>query len=301
MARNLIKYLCGDKKPKRYERLPMKRRILIAENNEYLIDSMRANLGSQDYDVYSANDGEKAWELIIDTKPDLVVLDNQLSLRNGYQLCRRIKSDDELNDIIVVVLIEQLSLEKDPAALECGADEYLAKPCDANVVELLINRKMTDKLIRHQMHPVVGLPLMSVFNNEKVKRYREGKEFAILTLYYKNDCLGILEAVNGKLWSIQVRKKTAQMVKESMAGLEKYNAFGTFSETDKFHIILEMGKNKAIETAKEIANYINTGLLRIHYKDALALFQNTELSYSRLLIACQLEMYNMQKDTVVNL
>ena len=92
--------------------------------------------------VVTAVDGEEALKKIPEEKPDLILLDIMLPAMNGYQVCRRLKTDPETETIPVVVVTAK-SQESDKFwAKETGADDFLTKPFEME--ELL--QKIQDNL-----------------------------------------------------------------------------------------------------------------------------------------------------------
>jgi len=97
---------------------------------------MKTTLGN-DFKVYTAVDGEKAWEFISKHIPDLVVSDIMMPNMDGFELCKIMKSTYETSHI-PIILLTALSEKTDQLhGLRLGADDYLTKPFDMN---LLIQR-----------------------------------------------------------------------------------------------------------------------------------------------------------------
>jgi len=111
-------------------------KVLIVEDNDDLLNFMKATL-SQDFKVLTASDGEKAWAFITKQVPDLVVSDVMMPNMDGFELCKVMKSTYETSHI-PIVLLTALSEKTDQLhGLGLGADDYLTKPFDMN---LLIQR-----------------------------------------------------------------------------------------------------------------------------------------------------------------
>lgn len=123
-----------DSKNEIHESKEMK--ILIVEDNEDLLNFMQRVL-SGDFAVYTATDGIKAWEFISKQIPDLVVSDIMMPNMDGFELCKIMKSTYETSHI-PIILLTALSEKTDQLhGLGLGADDYLTKPFDMN---LLIQR-----------------------------------------------------------------------------------------------------------------------------------------------------------------
>ena len=86
-------------------------RILIADDNPANVDILRTRLSSQGYEIITANDGEAALEASRQHLPDLILLDVMMPKRDGFEVCRLLKSDPSLPfmPIILVTAKERLS------------------------------------------------------------------------------------------------------------------------------------------------------------------------------------------------
>ncbi len=111
-------------------------KVLIVEDNDDLLNFMRATL-SNDFKVFTAVDGEKAWAFISEQIPDLVVSDIMMPKMDGFQLCKIMKSTYETSHIPIVLLTALSERTDQLHGLGLGADDYLTKPFDMN---LLIQR-----------------------------------------------------------------------------------------------------------------------------------------------------------------
>jgi twitching motility two-component system response regulator PilH len=107
------------------------KQILVVEDSPTTRRQITEILESQGYEVISAEDGEAALELVREHHPELVVLDIVLPKKNGYQVCRNIKSDPDL--AIKVMMLTAKDQEKDRIwGQRQGADIYLSKPVNAD-------------------------------------------------------------------------------------------------------------------------------------------------------------------------
>ncbi len=114
-------------------------RIVIAEDNDDLLHFMQSTL-SNEFEVITAGDGKKAWKLISTVMPDLVVSDIMMPNMDGFVLCQLIKSTYETSHIPVILLTALSEKTKQLHGLGLGADDYLTKPFD---VQLLVQRIKT--------------------------------------------------------------------------------------------------------------------------------------------------------------
>lgn len=124
--------------------LTEKRTVLIIDDNEdirnYLI-----KLFSDNYIVYSAENGEEGLKMTKKHMPDLVISDITMEQMDGLELCRKIKESNELSHIPVILLTASKNPETHLQGINDGADDYIMKPFDddilaARVESLLRNR-----------------------------------------------------------------------------------------------------------------------------------------------------------------
>ena len=117
-------------------------RILILDDEPNIVRSLDFVLKKEGYDVSIAEDGDQALTMIRGSKPNLLILDVMMPKKNGYGVCREVKSDPALRDIYVLILTakgQEADLEQ---GLAQGADEFITKPFSpmmiaARVKELL--------------------------------------------------------------------------------------------------------------------------------------------------------------------
>lgn len=101
--------------------------ILIVEDDEFISDVYQRKLLLEGFEVALAKDGEEALRTIRERRPDLVLLDIMIPLKDGFQVLSGLRVDAGLSDIRVVVM-SNLSQGKDIAhAKELGALDYIVK------------------------------------------------------------------------------------------------------------------------------------------------------------------------------
>lgn len=101
--------------------------ILVADDEQGIIDFVTLYLEKDGYTVHIATDGEKAWELIQQETVDLAILDIMMPKLNGYQLIKKIRA--EKNMPIIFLTAKDASADK-VLGLDIGADDYITKPFD---------------------------------------------------------------------------------------------------------------------------------------------------------------------------
>jgi len=105
----------------------MGKKILLVEDDKFLLKFFAARLKEEDFEVVLAEDGEEAVRRVKEEKPDLILLDLILPKKDGFAVLKEIKSDEKTKNIPVFVL-SNLGQESDrEKAKELGAVDYLVK------------------------------------------------------------------------------------------------------------------------------------------------------------------------------
>lgn len=116
--------------------------ILVVEDSPTYLRQIEQLLKSNGYTTISAIDGEEALERAIQEHPDLIVLDIILPKKNGFQVCRQLKTSPDTQNIKIIMLTSKSQDSDRFWGLKQGADEYLTKPLEddqliTKVAELL--------------------------------------------------------------------------------------------------------------------------------------------------------------------
>ena len=106
----------------------MPKKIVVADDEPYVLRSLEYTLSRAGYRVVTAVDGQDALEKIVAEIPDLVFLDIQMPRLNGNEVCRRLRQESTLPDLHVIVITAKGQESERQFALECGASEYITKP-----------------------------------------------------------------------------------------------------------------------------------------------------------------------------
>ena len=102
--------------------------ILIAEDSTTQAENLKYILEKNGYKVEHGINGQETLKLVKRDRPLLIVADILMPVMNGYELCRRIKADENLRDVPVILLTSLTEAEDVLKGLECGADSYVMKP-----------------------------------------------------------------------------------------------------------------------------------------------------------------------------
>lgn len=106
------------------------RRILVAEDDEKVLELIVTRLASAGYRTLGARDGRKALSLVADFRPDGIVLDINMPQLDGFGVLRALRFNPETMAIPTLVLTARHGSEDVAAAIRLGAKDFLAKPFD---------------------------------------------------------------------------------------------------------------------------------------------------------------------------
>ena len=118
-------------------------KILIVEDEERIRKVVRSFLEKTGYLVKEAADGEEGLDLFYEWNPDLVLLDVMMPKKDGYEVCRAIKSEKTTP---VLMLTAKTQEEDEIRGLEIGADDYIRKPFSLKILELRLKNLLGDEI-----------------------------------------------------------------------------------------------------------------------------------------------------------
>ncbi len=100
--------------------------ILVVEDDPAILRGLSDNLEAESHEVLTASDGEEGYRLIVERKPDLIILDLMLPKLGGYEVCRKVRSEGVTTPILILTARGE---ESDRVlGLDLGADDYITKP-----------------------------------------------------------------------------------------------------------------------------------------------------------------------------
>ena len=101
---------------------------LIADDEKNQIELISFHLEKNGFDVIKAEDGETAFELISERRPDIIILDWMMPNDSGISICRRVRSSKELRHLPIIILSARGEDIDTSHGLSSGADDYITKP-----------------------------------------------------------------------------------------------------------------------------------------------------------------------------
>lgn len=104
------------------------KKILVADDEPHILRIVKDKLSNAGFAVVSVTNGEDALSAAINEKPDLILLDVMMPKMSGFEVCQKIKADESIKHIPVILLTARGQESDIKAGLDAGASEYITKP-----------------------------------------------------------------------------------------------------------------------------------------------------------------------------
>jgi CheY-like chemotaxis protein len=124
-------------------------KILIVDDEPIGRQLLEAILMSEGYDMIFAEDGEKAWNKVLEHVPDIILLDVMMPIMDGYEVCRKIRQNQKTAHITVYLITALDDRDSRIKGIDAGADDYISKPYDR--IEILAKVKNKSNLIKFRL------------------------------------------------------------------------------------------------------------------------------------------------------
>jgi len=112
----------------------MSKKILIVDDEPNIVKMVESRLKAEGYEIVTARDGQEGLDAARKEKPDLIILDIMMPKLDGYEVCRMLRADIQYNAIPIVMLTACGQATDIKEGMERGADAYIAKPFEPNVL-----------------------------------------------------------------------------------------------------------------------------------------------------------------------
>ena len=117
-----------------------KKTILIVEDDRDIREAMTELLESEDYHIISACDGGKALSLLQDQKPNLILLDLMMPVKNGFEFRKEQLSNPQIADIPVIIMTADSNIDAKKANMM--ASDYIKKPLEIEAALMTIKKNL---------------------------------------------------------------------------------------------------------------------------------------------------------------
>jgi len=229
--------------------------ILIVEDSPTQAEKLAYILERQGYGVRTARNGKEALDILRGWRPGLIISDIMMPEMDGFSLCKAIKKEDDLREIPVILLTALSDPGDVLKGLECGADNFITKPCDekyllARIHHVLVNAEMRRRsqvrmgveiffkgerhFITSERQQILDLLLSTyetaVMKNQQLKQAQEELETSNEKLEKK-----VEDRTSALLSEIEERKRAEEEIKRLNSDLERRVAERTaqLEETNK--------------------------------------------------------------------
>jgi CheY-like chemotaxis protein len=123
-------------------------KILIADDNQQNVELLEAYLCDVDCHIQTAGDGEQTLDRVRRDPPDLILLDIMMPKISGFEVCRKLKSDERTRNIQILMITALNQVGDIERAVQAGTDDFLIKP--VNKMELTLRVKSLLRVRRLQ-------------------------------------------------------------------------------------------------------------------------------------------------------
>jgi len=234
--------------------LPMLPAILLVDDDEEILDFLERIL-SVKYKSLKASDGQEALKILATEAVQLVISDVMMPEMDGFELCKRIKSDFEHSHMPVILLTARNTIQSKIEGLELGADAYIEKPFSkehllAQIASLLANRNMVRDFfassplvhIKSMAHSKADERFLESLNDTicknmedadlDVEQLAKNMNMSRITLYRKIKAISNLTPV--ELINITRLKKAAELLAEGDNKIYEISYMAGFSSQSNF-------------------------------------------------------------------
>ncbi len=157
-------------------------RILIVDDEADIRDILKITLTKEGFDVIEASNGKEAINAIAYKNPELVILDYNMPIMNGKEVCLKVKQDILLRHLPIVMLTGRSDIQDKVDAFDGGTDDYIVKPFEPRELIARIKTLIRRTNLDLEANPLTRLPGNVSILNELTKRLESGKFFAVCYL-----------------------------------------------------------------------------------------------------------------------
>lgn len=217
----------------------VRKTVLIVDDSSDMTEMLKDSLDNI-YEVLSASDGKEALKKAKETKPDIILTDLMMPVMNGMELCRALKEDKETVNIPIIIITAKHDLGVKLEGLTIGADDYITKPFNLDVLRLRMRRliELNSKgarrtLIEPEPDDIKITPLDEKLMEKAMKYVSKNISRPELSVEELSDALGMsrvslykkIKQITGKTPIEFIRiirlKRAAQLLRESQLNISE--------------------------------------------------------------------------------
>ncbi len=184
-------------------------RILVVEDDFDISNMLQLYFKSQGYEVYVAPRGGDALDLTRQKMPNVIVLDIMLPDIDGYEVCRRLRTNLRTSHIPIIFLTQKDERSDKIHGLELGADDYITKPFDVEELRLRVRNTIRRAVVESLTSPSTGLPSGQLIE-EQLRQLMRRDDWGIL--YIGINALDSFNEVYGFVAGEEVLRFTGMLI-----------------------------------------------------------------------------------------
>ncbi|MDD5634293.1 MAG: response regulator transcription factor [Candidatus Omnitrophica bacterium] len=158
--------------------------IIVVDDEKEIVNTVSKYLSDRDYTVKGANSGKELFELLKDKKPDLIILDIRLPDLNGFEICKKLKENDKLLAIPIIILSADHAETDKVSGLDLGADDYVVKPFSLQELNARIKAILRRKSENNEKKPITVNERV-IIDPAKYVVTIDGKEIALTSVEFR--------------------------------------------------------------------------------------------------------------------
>ena len=234
-----------------------KHSVLIVEDSATLRHMVTLALEERGYHISQAADGVSALHALAENLPDAIILDLNLPDIDGFEVCRRIKTDPKTHNIPVLVMtsLEQSGFEI--MAIEAGADDFIAKPVDPLVLDARIQMVVRRMRRERFANALTGLPANAL--TEERLEFLLGKKQPFAVTFADINDFKEFNRRYGYARGDLILRHVAELLSESVRFTECEDAFVGHLGADDFVVVCDPAN--AIEVARGAAKTFDMSVM----------------------------------------
>lgn len=124
------------------EKVENKIKVLVADDDENIINIIRYSLDSDQFEVLEAANGKEALGMVFTRSPDILILDIMMPEMDGYVVCEELRKHDSTKNLPIIILSAKASVDDKVKAMGLGIDDYMVKPFDPRELEARIKMRL---------------------------------------------------------------------------------------------------------------------------------------------------------------
>ncbi|MBN2184787.1 MAG: response regulator [Candidatus Krumholzibacteriota bacterium] len=161
-------------------------KILVADDEEHIRRILQFQLEKYGFEVRTAENGEIALEMVHRERPDLLILDLMMPKVDGFEVCRKLRSNFQTAQIPIIMLTAKSDLSDKIKGLSDGANDYLIKPYSNEELILRVRNVLEWSQKQKNANPLTGFAGNKAIEKELQRRIEAGESFAFLYIDIDN-------------------------------------------------------------------------------------------------------------------